>query len=531
MLYFYGNHFYWRFLILKKNMKKVTAIMLASSLALSPLQQSSFADTYDICSTCEVCDPLDFVCKQMNEIKGKRGFESKSKGWNIAQKAWHWFFPTSQQKVLAKLANLNIVQQETGVFYSQAEVARAALNTYGEGSGLLSMLGKACSYAFNPYIVSGFLFTTLFTFANNWYKNYKAKLEAGTVKRPVDPSAAMKLFDMKMSNVKGQDKAIKEVKQELLNLVDKNSQWQGQNNSEKAGPGATIIYLIGPSGVGKTMIANNFLYVFAGPHAAPLVIEASDIDRHSRISPVEQLFGMRTKRTQHGGETYEYSPIIQRLKAVPHTVVIINEYDKMHSPELDEKLRTIKDQGYINVNGEKIDCTAAVFIITSNESSDSANKGNLDIASDDDGTGSRTFINHDKAFINRVHLIELDNLTAADYKEIAMRPFSDLAFRYQRQYGIDLDLCDALDDLAQKVEELNRGARPIFNYIENLNDKLLNEVVINNLSEEKKNLKIKVKFNKQLNEFELEDASKKDSLINHGDNKTNAIGSKVKDKN
>ena len=142
-----------------------------------------------------------------------------------------------------------------------------------------------------------------------------------------------------------------------------------------------------------------------------------------------------------------------------------------------QKLRTIMDQGYINVNGEKIDCSAATFIITSNESYGSVNKGNNEFDDVDDGTGSRTFINHDKAFLNRIKLIEFDNLSAFDYKQIATVPFAQLAARYKVQYGINLDLNGTIDAVAQRVEELNKGARPIFTYLELLNDKLLNESI------------------------------------------------------
>ena len=108
-------------------------------------------------------------------------------------------------------------------------------------------------------------------------------------------------------------KAKKAIRQAVLNIVDKNSQFSLRKNSKRAGAGATVIYMIGPSGVGKTMIADICRAVLAGSGATPLVIEASDIDRRSRMSPVEQLFGMRSRRTQNGGETFEYSPIIQRL--------------------------------------------------------------------------------------------------------------------------------------------------------------------------------------------------------------------------
>lgn len=488
---------------MKGKMKKVTASVLALSLAFQPLNNIAKAS----------CDSNDYVCQKIETLNSNLNTEKKE--WNLLQKTWHYFSPTEGQsfinKALPALHTLAVKQISLGKTYSPSlveEVVEKAVGTVS-GGGIMSWLGSRISSIFNSYAFNTLLIFGGWSFLSNLYKSYQAKKEAGKVEKPVDPVTSMHLLDMHLASVKGQEKAKKAIRQAVLNIVDKNSQFALRKNSKRAGAGATVIYMIGPSGVGKTMIADICRVVLAGSGATPLVIEASDIDRRSRMSPVEQLFGMRTKRTQNGGETYEYSPIIQRLKAVPNTVVIINEYDKVHSPDLDEKLRTIMDQGYINVNGEKIDCSAATFIITSNESSASANKGNLEIALDDDGTGSRTFISHDKSFLNRVKLIELENLSAKEYKEIAMRPFAELAARYHHQYGIDLAFGNTLDILAQKVEELNRGARPIFNYVESLNDKLLNEVVLNNLNNTAKHIKLAVSFDKEQDEFILENPDKK----------------------
>lgn len=497
---------------MKGNMKKITASVLALSLAFSPLQKGCFAYSEE----CNVCMPKDEVCLKTEELK--ENLYQEMKDWNWLQKAWHYFSPTEVQKIINKalpvLHTLAEKQKSLSKTYSREfveEVVEKAAGTVS-GGGFLSGVASKVFSIFDNFYFKGFLAFSAWSFVKNWYDSYQAKKEAGKVEKPVDPVTSMHLLDMHLAAVMGQEKAKKAIRQAVLNIVDKNSQFALRKNSKRAGAGATVIYMIGPSGVGKTMIADICRVVLAGSGATPLVIEASDIDRRSRMSPVEQLFGMRTKRTQNGGETYEYSPIIQRLKAVPNTVVIINEYDKVHSPDLDEKLRTIMDQGYINVNGEKIDCSAATFIITSNESSASANKGNLEIVLDDDGTGSRTFISHDKSFLNRVKLIELENLSAKEYKEIAMRPFAELAARYHHQYGIDLAFGNTLDTLAQKVEELNRGARPIFNYVESLNDKLLNEVVLNNLNNASKRIKLAVSFDKEQDEFILEDPNRKVQL-------------------
>lgn len=340
--------------------------------------------------------------------------------------------------------------------------------------------------------VGTFIAFQLVDVVRDYYKNLKTKHAAGKVEKPIDPIATMEILDILMSTVKGQENAKRQIRRAVLNIVDKNSQFLANGRrSKKAGPGASVIYMVGPSGVGKSFSAEIIRKVLGGFNAEPFVIEASDIDKQSKSSAVEQLFGMKIKR-MNNSEIYEYSPFIQRIKSIPNTVVVINEYDKMHTPELDEKLRTIMDQGYINVNGEKIDCSGATFIITSNESSGSVKKGNNEVDNVDDGTGSRTFINHDKAFLNRIKLIEFDNLSAEYYEEIAVPHFTELANRYKTQYGVTLDFNGTIKEVAKRVEDLNKGARPIFDYIELLNNKLLDEVVLKNLKSGNNNVEYKV---------------------------------------
>ena len=174
-------------------------------------------------------------------------------------------------------------------------------------------------------------------------------------------------------------------------------------------------------------------------------------------------------------EIYEKSPLIAQIQSTPNMVLIINEYDKMCTKELDEKLRTIVDHGYINVNGEKIDCSRLTIIITSNEDLGSVTKA----AHQDDGTGSRTQVEHDKAFLNRLKIIEFNNLSAKDYVEIEKPHFELLQQRYLNDYNVFITFEDGLlEKVAKLVEQKNQGARPIQGFIDTINDKLLTDVIL-----------------------------------------------------
>ncbi|CDB23775.1 type VI secretion ATPase ClpV1 family [Clostridium sp. CAG:557] len=480
---------------MKNNKKKVIAAILTVSMMASSVQMTSFAENGSF---------LDYMINK-SETNLKQFQDNKT----TLQKIRSWFSSGEEEKAtqasINALKKLTFFEKISEMPWSKEQVISASQNAYTRSmaeSKTGGIFNRLMSMFFGQSSFVAILFAMQAVgMVRQYYQNFKTKMEAGKIEKPIDPVATMQILDMLMENVKGQEKAKQQIRSMVLNIVDKNAQFMAVNNSKKAGPGASVIYMVGPSGVGKSFSADIIRKVLSGFNAEPFVIEASDIDKQSKSSAVEQLFGMKIKRVSNS-EVYEYAPFIQRIKAIPNTVVIINEYDKMHSPELDEKLRTIMDQGYINVNGEKIDCSAATFIITSNESYGSVNKGNNEFDDVDDGTGSRTFINHDKAFLNRIKLIEFDNLSAFDYKQIATVPFAQLAARYKVQYGINLDLNGTIDAVAQRVEELNKGARPIFTYLESLNDKLLNEVVLQKLNSGSRNIKYRVSF--ENDKFNLE---------------------------
>ena len=482
-------------LYMKNNKKKVIASMLAISMTISPLNRTSFAEE------------SSFLNNMINDAESKlEQFQSTQTAF---QRIKNWFSHDTTEKAtqaaISELKKLTSYEKTFGVPWTSAEVIEKSKTAYTR-SLAESKTGGIFNWLKSAFFGPGSIITLMFAMqavgvVRQYYRNFKTKMEAGKIEKPVDPVATMQILDMFMKNVKGQERAKQQIRSMVLNIVDKNAQFMANKDGKKAGPGANVIYMVGPSGVGKSFSADIIRKVLAGFNAEPFVIEASDIDKQSKSSAVEQLFGMKIKRINNS-EVYEYAPFIQRIKAIPNTVVVINEYDKMHTPELDEKLRTIMDQGYINVNGEKIDCSAATFIITSNESYGSVNKGNNEFDNTDDGTGSRTFINHDKAFLNRIKLIEFDNLTATEYKEIAMIPFVQLALRYKAQYGINIDLNGTIDAVALRVEKLNKGARPIFTYLEALNDKLLNEVVLQELNCGNRNINYKVSF--ENDNFKLE---------------------------
>lgn len=363
----------------------------------------------------------------------------------------------------------------------------------------------------SPYVIMAVipLFGTLLNYGIGYlyklYHSHKYKKSLGTIEVTKNPIESLKMFDMLTSAVVGQEEALETCKKFVLSLQDAFT--NGRDASKR------VLYLYGPSGVGKSMLSEILTKSITGINSKPVVIEPSDIDFQSKVSPCDQIFGIKTAKLVDK-EINLASPFVQRLLANKNTpmVVIINEFDKFDNDTrrmLEEKIRTIVDHGHLNVNGEKNDCSKVVFIITSNESSNSIKGGNqsqTELKDHDDGTGSRTIVKHDESFLNRTIPIEFKNLDKMDYLKILLKPFKIWQIKFQREYGVILDIDNMLYDVACKVEEINKGARPIFEMVDSLNEKVLTEVVLKNFDGQKyRGRGYKVSFDKANNKFELKE--------------------------
>ncbi len=385
-----------------------------------------------------------------------------------------------------------------------------------EDKGFLRTIAETTLASVGPMIITfgaAVILSKVVQVVSTHHNLMKAKKAAGIIEVASNPVKVLQDFDFIMKDLKGQEAAKKQLKSIILGIVDKNAKHIKHGDRKKAGPGANIIYLIGPSGVGKSFAADKLRVLLSGTLSNPYVVEASDVDKQSKASATEQLFGMSVKRLADK-EYYEQSPIISRLEATPQMTLVINEYDKLCTPELDEKIRTLKDQGYICVNGKKIDGSGLDVIITSNESRESMESGNLEEVIVDDGTGSRTHVQHDKAFRNRVNLVVFDNLTKEAYEEIALPKFDTLVKDLKEEYDINVNLGDTVKKISKKVEEINQGARPIFNFIDKLNADILNNVVLKRLEDNSyRGIELNIDYDEVTNNFVIEEQVKEVSNV------------------
>lgn len=368
------------------------------------------------------------------------------------------------------LASVNtFVESHSLILYSVLGITMigGAIETLGKVSKSFSQIGNANYYFQN-------LVTNLSNVINRFSKKFEKDL---TVNEKIS------MLKTLCEDVKGQEIAKTKVLSIIYGIIhDKN---QAQISGEKYSHG-DVLYFVGPSGVGKTFLAEHCIAPVMSK-ISPYIISASEVDKSSgNETIIDQLFGLDNYISGYrygygggyGGDMMsKRKSLVEYLENNPNGIVIVNEYDKMWCQGLDEIFRTIMDQGIVTVKGQKIDCSGTTFIITSNESSSSVFGGNQDEIKDiDDGTGSRTYIKHDKSFLNRAKIVEFSNLTAEEYEKIALKEFNEKVVNYWKNpevAGINIELDDTIKHISLRVESQNQGAR----CITDIRYKLIHDIV------------------------------------------------------
>lgn len=151
--------------------------------------------------------------------------------------------------------------------------------------------------------------------------------------------------------IHGQEKVMRQLEHNLK-LISINS------NKVADRPLATFLF-IGPSGVGKSLTAKLLAEAYFHSAEAFLKIDMTNFQDQGSVS---RLIG-----TSPGYIGYkDESPLIKTLKSKPHSLILLDEIEKAHPAVLDIFMN-IFEEGYLtNGEGERVDCTNAIFILTSN---------------------------------------------------------------------------------------------------------------------------------------------------------------------
>ena len=337
-------------------------------------------------------------------------------------------------------------------------VIGGVINLAKELAGLINSFGEFCR---NIQYISwmrwaGENFLDIFKFAASYFKSPPKEMSKEDALESLDT-----LFD----GIYGQDDAIKQLCNHLIDIITAKDQTKFTGIKD---PNVNLIYLYGPSRVGKSLAAMKIPEVLLS-RGDIFVLSSSDVNPDDKNKSVfEQLFSYGNQTSDSVQTTRR--PLIEYLKN-GGKVVIIEEYDKFCNPTIDEIFRGAHNYGYITIDGEKINVEGLTVIFTSNEddiSMQGFDKENVESLDKKDIKDGRTRVWHTPSFLRILRKIRFANLTAKYYKPIIKKNF-DLISSYWKSPingGIIIDLEEnSIDFLAERVEKKEQGTAPIKEWI------------------------------------------------------------------
>ena len=226
-----------------------------------------------------------------------------------------------------------------------------------------------------------------------------------------------------------------------------------------------VFLLVGPSGVGKTLLAKELSIALCGTRESLVRIDMSEYgERHT----VSQLIGSPPGYVGYG----EGGALTEVLRRNPYAVVLFDEVEKAH-PDIYNLMLQIFDEGQLtDAMGRKVDFRHSIIIMTSNAGSngmaDRRHVGYTAMTEGEISTSREEKYRHatERLFstelLNRIdQVVVFKALSARELGIITKRECDLLAQRLQRQ-GIELCVDDAaIEHIATHDTNEKEGARGI----------------------------------------------------------------------
>lgn len=307
----------------------------------------------------------------------------------------------------------------------------------------------------------------------------------------------LKLEDELHQVVVSQDEAIKAVARALRRSRS------GLKDPKR--PIGSFIFL-GPTGVGKTLMAKALAKAMFGTEDALLVIDMSEyMEKHN----VSRLIGAPPGYVgfEEGGQ------LTERIRRRPYAVVLLDEIEKAH-PDVFNMLLQILEEGRLTDSfGRNIDFKNTIIIMTSNIGAEQI-KGKAPLGfrqkdSELDYKEMKEMLTREieryfkPEFINRIDdIIVFRSLTKADLQSIVKL---ELKYLNDRLKGRKVEISiseDVADFILEKGYAPQFGARPIRRAIENHIENALSEEILKHVNKEGLKFNVSIKDGRIV--FELE---------------------------
>ena len=326
----------------------------------------------------------------------------------------------------------------------------------------------------------------------------------------LDEDESKRLINMENEihkSVVGQDEAI--------NLISSAIRRSRAGVSSLKRPMGSFIFL-GPTGVGKTLLAKTLAKFLFGKEDALIRVDMSDyMEKHN----ASRLVG-----APPGYVGYDEGGFLtEKIRRNPYSVILLDEIEKAH-PDVFNLLLQILEEGELKDNlGHTVNFKNTVIIMTSNAGvRQISNENRLGFTSSENSILDYSQIKSSAMaelkkimspeLINRIDDIVVFNaLSKAEISTILGLQISELASRLSEQH-LSIQLTNkARDYLIENGYEPSMGARPMRRLIQREIEDVLATKIINGecskgdvISVEYKNSKLQVKVKKNLSLLETE---------------------------
>ncbi|MBQ0081893.1 MAG: ATP-dependent Clp protease ATP-binding subunit [bacterium] len=222
---------------------------------------------------------------------------------------------------------------------------------------------------------------------------------------------------------------------------------------------------VGPTGVGKTLLAKRLAEFLFGSSDALIRVDMSEFSEKFNVS---RLVGAPPGYVGYdkGGE------LTERVRRKPYSVVLFDEIEKAHSDVFNILLQLLDEGHLTDTNGRKVDFRNTVIIMTSNAGTRQLKEFGHGIgfsASDEiDNDYARSVSNRAlerlfaPEFLNRVdEIVHFNSLSRKDISRIVLIELSMFVKRCESQ-GLNITLSDDVATfLAERGYNNQYGARPL----------------------------------------------------------------------
>jgi ATP-dependent Clp protease ATP-binding subunit ClpC len=252
-------------------------------------------------------------------------------------------------------------------------------------------------------------------------------------------------------------------------------------------PIGSFIFL-GPTGVGKTLLANSLAEFMFGSQDHLIRIDMSEfMERHS----VARLVGAPPGYVgyEEGGQ------LTEAVRRKSYSVILFDEIEKAHPEAFNMLLQIMEDGSLADAKGRKVDFRNTIIIMTSNVGAEEISRNlsmGFTVHHDEDQKRNREYEGmRDKVmsrlkqtfrpeFLNRIDgSIVFHALQPEEIRQIVELELSRVRGQLQEQ-GIFLEVStEAMDLLAERGYDHTYGARPVRRIIQNLIEDPLAEGLLN----------------------------------------------------